>query len=131
MNNLIKFVFILFAFQIPSTLLAQAKTKGCITMKNCTMKSLDLSSEGVVVIKDSIHTEYIDGGKYFIKSKLEWINDCEYTATVIAFNWPEFSFGIGEMMTTKIMKIKKNIVYLEVEVRGFSVDLKYELVDLE
>lgn len=95
------------------------------------MKNLDLPDGGVVVINDSIHMEYIDGGKYFVKSKLEWISDCEYTATVIDFNWPEFSFGIGEKMTTKITKIKKNTVFMEVEVSDFGLELKYELIDLE
>ncbi len=94
-------------------------------MKNIKIRRISAPNDGFVIIKDSIHTEYVEDEKYYIKSKLEWINDCEYNATVTEFTWPKFKFPIGEVLNVKLIKLQNDTLNLELKVRDFEVKTKY------
>ncbi len=93
------------------------------------MVNVSIPIGGYVIINDSIHTEYVKGGKYYIKSKLEWISDCEYNATVIEFTWREFKRPLGEVLNCKIKKVLNDTLYLELKVRDIKKEMKYMLID--
>lgn len=57
-----------------------------------------------VVIKGKNHIEYHDNGKYIIKSKLDWVSDCEYNMTMTKITIPDFPYAIGEVMNVKVNK---------------------------
>ena len=81
-----------------------------------------------VVIKDKKHVEYLQGGKYFIKSDLEWISDCEYNAEMTEITLPDFPFKPGEVMNVKFEKIENGLVYGTGSVRGNSFPVKFKIV---
>lgn len=92
------------------------------------MLNISIPNGGYVTINDSIHTEYIEDGKYYIKSKLEWINKCEYNATVTESTWPKFNLPIGEVLNSKIRKVKNDTLYLDLKIRDFKMKAKYKLI---
>lgn len=73
-----------------------------------------------VVIKANKHTEYHNGGKYVIKSKLVWVNKCEYNMTIEKINLPDFPFKKGDTMNVKIDKVVGNEIYYTSTIRGKS-----------
>lgn len=126
---LIKLTIGISVFTYSSTLFSQSEKQiDCSFLKNCKMRNISMSNGGYVLIQDSIHMEYVDDGKYYIKSKLEWISDCEYSATVIEFTWPEFVFPIGEVLYAKLTEIKNDTLFLELRVRDFNMKTKYKLI---
>lgn len=56
------------------------------------------------MIKGKNHIEYHDNGKYIIKSKLDWVSDCEYNMTMTKITIPDFPYAIGEVMNVKVNK---------------------------
>ena len=58
-----------------------------------------------VIITDKDHTEYHNNGKYYIKSKIKWINDCEFVVTFIDFTVPDFKYTRDDQMHVKVNQI--------------------------
>ncbi len=71
-----------------------------------------------VVIQGNRHIEYHNGGKYYIKSKIEWVNDCEYNMTMLENNIPNFPYRPGDVMNVKIDKVEGNKIYYTSTVKG-------------
>lgn len=67
-----------------------------------------------VSIKGSKHVEYHQGGKYQIISKMKWISDCEYVATLKKTTIPDFPSKKGVKLHTKIIKSSDDRVLIEV-----------------
>ncbi len=73
-----------------------------------------------VNIKGSNHIEYHNNGNYYIKSKINWINDCEYNMTIKKVTIPDFPFGKGDVMNVIINKVDGNKIYYTSTVNGQS-----------
>ena len=73
-----------------------------------------------VEIEGKDHIEWHNQGKYFIKSKLDWVSDCEYNMTMVEITLPNFPFGPGDVMNVKINKVKKNEIFYTSTVKGTS-----------
>ncbi len=78
-----------------------------------------------VIFKGKKHMEYHQGGKYFVKSKLKWVNDCEYNMTLKKTNYPNFPFKKGEIMNVKINKTDTNFIYYTATAKGESWESKF------
>ncbi len=121
---------LVFFFITHSLLYSQSGNKtDCSFLKNCKIINISIPNGGYVIINDSIHTEYVEDGKYYIKSKLEWVNDCEYNATITEYTWPKFNFPIGEVMNSKITKIKNDTLFFDLKVRDFKMKAKYKRIN--
>ncbi|MBC2845032.1 hypothetical protein [Winogradskyella flava] len=59
----------------------QPDNEKCLTLRNSTL-FYGKTKNNQIIISGNNHTEFI--GSYFIKSKLEWVNDCEYNRTIIS-----------------------------------------------
>ena len=75
-----------------------------------------------VNIKGKKHIEYHNNGKYYIKSELDWLSDCEYNMTMKKVTIPDFPFGKGDVMNVKIKKVDGNKIYYTSTVNGQSFD---------
>lgn len=73
-----------------------------------------------VVIDGESHTEYHKAGKYIIQSKLVWVSDCEYNATIVKATIPNFPFAVGQGMNVKVDKIDGKIIYYTGTINGNS-----------
>jgi len=95
----------------------------CAFLKDCELK-YDDGGNGTIIIKDKKHIEYFDNGKYYIKSDLEWINDCEYKATMTEVTVPNFPYKPGEIMHVKFEKIKGKKITGTSSVQGVKYAVK-------
>ena len=84
----------------------------CAILHNGTFIYADEQGEPVrVVINGKNHTEYHKGGKYYIKSQLNWDNDCEYTAKIVKVTLPGFPYKKGTKMKVIIDNVDGNAIF--------------------
>lgn len=101
----------------------------CKFLKHCKLKYADASNQNdYVVINNNKHVEYLENGKYVIKSDLNWINDCEYNATLTEVTVPNFPFKPGEIMQVKYQKIENDKVYGTATVQGQTFEIKFQII---
>ena len=111
---------------------SQPKANDCEILKHCKLKYIDgQDSTCYIIINNTEHVEYYESNKYYIKSKLNWLNDCEYEATIIEISLPNFPFGPGpgEVMHVSFKKIDDKIVSYVATVRGQNVEEKFEIIN--
>ena len=104
--------------------MAQGSDSECAILREGTFKYGNTEDEIKVVIKGNIHTEYHNGGKYIIKSKLDWVSDCEYNMTMTKITIPNFPFGKGDVMNVKVKEVNGNEIFYTSTVNGQSWDGK-------
>ncbi|WP_264558908.1 hypothetical protein [Flavobacterium sp. N2270] len=106
------------------------KVQDCKILKHSKLKYVENDDKtAFVVIKNNKHIEYLRNEKYYIKSDLVWINECEYNATMTEITLPNFPFKAGEVMNVKFEKIENGIVTGIGTVRGNSFPVKFELIN--
>lgn len=107
----------------------QDKTIDCSMLKNIKLKYVEGTDENdYVEIKNNKHVEHLSNGKYYIKSDLEWVNDCEYNATMTEVTRPNFPFKPGAVMNVKFEKIEDGIVTGTGSVNGATFPVKFEIM---
>ena len=127
--KLIKSLFILSIILESTISYSQAeKPVDCKILKNCKLLYVaEPSTADYVLINNNKHTEYLQNGKYYIKSDLNWVDDCEYNATITEITVPDFPFKTGEVMNVKFKKIEAGMVYGVSTVRGEKYPVLFKL----
>lgn len=94
----------------------------CSLLKqHCRLRYLSIRDTSAYLVINGDHMiEYHDSGKYYIQSKMTWINDCEYDITLEAITVPHFPYQPGDVMTVRIDKIEDDILYYTSTVNGQS-----------
>src|SRR5215203_4699797 len=119
--NKIKAVFLGLSLMMLMSFTEKGATiEDCSILNEGAFKYGDIEEEIRVEIKGNNHTEYHDGGKYMIKSKLEWVNDCEYNMIMTKITIPNFPYRKGDVMNVKVDKIMGNVIYYTSTVKGNS-----------
>ena len=54
--------------------------------------------------ENDIVTEFVENGKYFVKSKIEFTTKCSYTLTVLENTIPNFDVPVGTKIYTEILE---------------------------
>lgn len=99
-------------------------------LKNCKLKYFEIDDNSTyIIIKDNIHIEFPNGGKKYIKSKLEWINDFEYSATIIELTVIDSPFKIGDKLNMKFNKIEDETVYYTATFEGKTLTGKLKFIN--
>jgi len=77
----------------------------CDILKDGTFLNIDQSKTAYyMVVKDGIQTEYVQDGKYYVKSRMEWLSTCSYRSVVIEVTIPGYNVIPGESATTEILQ---------------------------
>lgn len=123
--------FMILILLLPATISVAQSNKdiNCRILKNIKLKYVDgPDTTAYVVIKGKKHVEYLVDGKYFIKSDLDWISECEYNAKMTEITLPDFPFAAGEVMNVKFEKIENGFVFGTGTVRGYSFPVKFIII---
>jgi hypothetical protein len=89
-------------------------------MHHGTFKYGNLDDEVTFTIKGKHHVEYHDNGKYYIKSKIDWVNECEYNMTMKKITLPNFPYHPGDVMNVRIDSIENKLIYYTAKVKNMS-----------
>jgi hypothetical protein len=114
---------LLLAFFVPA--IAFAQLKDCKLMHQGKFKYMAGEEEVIITIQDSSMVEYHQGGKYIIKTRIDWINDCEYTITILKVTVPEFALGTGDQVNVKINRVEGKELYYTLTVKSVSWQGKF------
>lgn len=128
--NILKSLSLLVLFLFTTISIAQSNPKiDCKILKDIKLKYADNPDKtAYITIKGNKHVENLESGKYFIKSDLEWLSDCEYNATMTEITLPNFPFKPGEVMNVKFEKIEDGFIYGTAAVRGDSFPIKFLII---
>lgn len=94
----------------------------CSIMKAGTFKYLDVPDDpsAYFEIDGKKHTEYHENGKYIMRSKIEWINECTYELTLKKSDNPALDFKRGTTMRVTIEDTQGNIISYKATMGGNS-----------
>lgn len=94
---------------------------GCAIMREGTFKYKDPDGDDVIVkISGEGVTEEHKKGKYFLMSKIKWINDCEYENMLVMCTIPQFNLEPGTVMEVTIDKVEGRQIYFTATAKGKS-----------
>jgi hypothetical protein len=97
----------------------------CSIMKQGTFAYGRKNNKVIVKIKEYTHTEFHNNGKYYMVSKINWIDDCSYTATLVENTVPTLPIKIGTKLTVHILKVRGNKISYEAGFGGRMWKGKY------
>tara|TARA_R110001632_G_scaffold107700_5_gene217413 strand:- start:2190 stop:2567 length:378 start_codon:yes stop_codon:yes gene_type:complete len=103
-------IFLVFSFVVDA--------QECTILKNNSFTYKLAKKEVLVEFTDNEYIEYHQGKKYYIKSTIEWISDCEYYLEIQETTLPNLPFQKGSKLHTVITKVKKNKVYYTSSIAG-------------
>lgn len=128
--KIFKSLSILILFLVTTFSIAQSnKEFDCKILKNIKLKySNSPDKTAYIIIKNKKHIEYYQNENFFIKSDLDWINECEYNAKMTEITLPDFPFKPGEVMNVKFEKIENGFIFGTASVRGISTPVKFEII---
>jgi hypothetical protein len=106
------------------------KVPNCEMMKNGKFGSTNYDpKEYYMIVKNGIQTEYVSDGKYYVKSKMEFIKPCEYKTTILEITIPDYDKKVGEFLTTEILETQCE--YVKVKSTMYSKDYEFVLVKVD
>lgn len=101
----------------------------CSVLKHCRLKFIETAdTTAFMEIKNNKIIEFSNHKKYFIKSNVEWVSECEYNATMTEKKHPGFPLEVGTVMNVKIHKIESNYVYYTSKAKGKTIEGKLKLI---
>ena len=92
-------------------MLMSFSSKDCSVLKNNSFTYRNGGKDVLVVFEENKHAEYHNDKEYYIKSDIEWVNDCEYYLVIKETTLPNFPFKMGTKMHIKVNKVKGKKVY--------------------
>lgn len=104
------------------------KEPNCGILKNGKFASISYSpKEYHMIVKDGIQTEYVENGQY-VKSKMEFLNECEYKTTILEVTIPDYFAKAGDFLTTKILQTQCE--YIKVKSTMFGKEYEFVYVKM-
>jgi len=97
----------------------QPQVSPCTILKTGSFKMGDIAdTTNYIVFTSSSQTEYYNFKRYWIRSSIQWISDCEYELTVLTVNYPGLICRRGDKMSVRIINVEGNAVNYEALIDG-------------
>ena len=93
------------------TMLMSFSSIDCVVLKNNTFIYKNSKKNVLVVFKENKHVEYHNNKEYYIKSDIEWVNDCEYYLIIRESTLPNLPFKVGTKVHIVVNKVRDEKVY--------------------
>ncbi len=119
---------------ISLTATAQSDASSACNMmkKGGWFKMGDISdTSNYMVISSSSQTEYYNYKRYWVRSSIRWISECEYELTVLSINYPGLLCKRGDKMTVKVLNADNNSISYEAMVDGKRERGRYLKMDIK
>ncbi|KGL62520.1 hypothetical protein [Polaribacter sp. Hel1_85] len=101
-------------------LLMSFTSKDCSILKNNSFTYRNAGKDVLVVFEEAKHAEYHNNKEFYIKSDIEWVNDCEYYLIIKETTLPNFPFKMGTKMHIVVNKVKGKKIYYTSSLGGKS-----------
>ena len=94
--------------------------KDCEILKGNVFTYKNAKKDVIVVFSENKYIEYHNDQEHFIKSDIEWVNDCEYYLVIKESTLPNFPFKMGTKMHIKVNSVRGKKVYYKATLGGKS-----------
>lgn len=111
------------------SLLSFKPSNNCGIMHNGRFKYMADKEEVIVTITDSSFMESYQGGKYYIKAQLEWLNECEYNIVITKVNAPGMMYAAGDEINVHINRVEGKNIFYTATVKRVSWEGKFTKLD--
>lgn len=101
------------------------------SLKNNNFVYKNGGKEVLVIFGEDDYIEYHNKKKYYIKSDIEWVSNCEYNLIIREATLPDFPFKNGTVMNIKIDRVRGKKVYYTATLGGRSWEWKMTKVEKE
>ena len=92
------------------------KNANCAMLKKGKFLSVKYDSiQYYLIANNDIVTEYVSDGKYFIKTKREFLNKCKYRSTIVEVTIPNYNMKVGDTITTEILETECDFVKIRIK----------------
>lgn len=109
----------LLLFMILSTSVAFSQNDSCAGFKDGKFHDLaDKDQSSYYIVDGGWFYEYSDHGKFYIKSKIDWEDNCTYSLTLTETNIPNFELKMGTQLRAQITKVKGDKYYYQYLPKG-------------
>lgn len=97
----------------------QPQGSPCTILKSGSFKIGDIQdTTSYIVFTSSSQTEYYNFKRYWIRSSIKWVSDCEYELTVLSVNYPGLLCRRGDKMSIRIINVDGNTINYEALIDG-------------
>ena len=121
-------LFTSFGYSQKNLFLKPDAVPDCNSMRSGTFVNSQYSEQEYhMVVKDGIQIEYIENGQY-IKSKMEFLSECEYKSTIIEVTIPDYFAKPGDSLTTRILETQSNYIKIKSVMFGKEYDFIYKKI---
>lgn len=103
-------------------------SKDCSILKNNSFTYRNGGKDVLVVFEGIKHAEYHNDKQFYIKSDIQWVNDCEYYLIIKETTLPNFPFKMGTKMHIIVNKVKGKKVYYTSYLGGKSWEGRLTMV---
>jgi hypothetical protein len=105
-------------------------TSPCAVLKSGSFKILDQpDTTSFVVITTSSQTEYYNYKRYWVRSSIKWISECECELTVLSVNYPGLICRRGDKMSIRVLNTEGNVVNYEALIDGRRERGRYQKME--
>lgn len=105
-----------------------SSAQDCTILKNNSFTYRAAKNNVLVEFKEKEYIEYHLNKKHYIKSKIEWVSDCEYYLIIEESTLPDFPFEKGTKMHIIVNHVKGNKVYYKSSLGGRTWEGKMKKV---
>ena len=106
------------------------ENSACAVLKSGSFKILDVpDTTSFVVITTSSQTEYYNFKRYWVRSSIKWISDCECELTVLSVNYPGLICRRGDKMSIRVLNTEGNVVNYEALIDGRRERGRYQKME--
>lgn len=83
----------------------------------------------VMTVKDNVQTEYYNEGKDYVRSRLEFIDDCNYKVIVVAKSDEKNPAKLGQVAINKIVATERNLIKIMSECDHKTTEFVFDKVE--
>jgi hypothetical protein len=86
-----------------------------------------------IIFSDGYVTDYVNGGKYYVKSKITYESSCKWTSEIVEVTIPDYYLEPGHQIITEVIETAKvdNLVKIKVRNKGDNKDSIFVLEKIE
>lgn len=126
-NNMKRLLFLLLLLTSTVAFSQTETTYTCKDLKDCRLDGMGKGEGSYLIIKNTKHREVIPSQGITIKSKVEWISDCQFKVIFQSVNMKNAPMKKGDVMIVTVSSIEGDIVTGITQVENLSVPIKYRI----
>ena len=86
-----------------------------------------------IIFSDGYVTDYVNGGKYYVKSKITYESSCKWTSEIVEVTIPDYYLEPGHQIITEVIETAKvdNLVKIKVRNKGDNKNSIFVLEKIE